>query len=88
MTSWLPGTHRARPAVDEVAEEDRGPPRGWDDVTRFGRDRVAELGEQRDELVVAAVDVADEVERPELVAAVCIATLALHERGFDVLDAP
>ena len=62
-------------------------PEGWDDLFPLGRDRVPELGEQRDELVVATVDVADEVERPAVVASVGLASRALHDRGFDVLDA-
>lgn len=53
-----------RPAVDEVADEHRGPPFG---VHAVG---VAQLGQQLLELGCAAVDVADDVERPGQLALV------------------
>ena len=99
--SWLPGTHgrvpgrghahrepqhvgRVRAAVDQVADEHRAAGRrgGRDAVRR----RVAERRQQRHQLVAAAVDVADDVERPGLGAPVGPHRHA-HDLGrLDVLD--
>ena len=58
------------PAIDEVAEEDRLAPvgvRSWRRSRASSRLLVAERVEQLHQLVAAAVDVADDVERPVLV---------------------
>jgi hypothetical protein len=52
-----------------------------------GRDLVTELVEQADELVGAAVDIADEVERPVLVAPVGPPALSLDRDGIDLVGA-
>jgi len=59
---------RVRPAIAVVADEDR--PAAVGRRHKLTVDGVAELAEQGDELVAAAVDVADDVERPVLGAAV------------------
>src|SRR5262249_53867277 len=48
-------------------------------------DRIAELAEEREELVEAAVDVADDVERSALVAQVVAQRLARDRRRRDLL---
>jgi hypothetical protein len=79
------GVEDTRPAVDEVAEEDRHPAVG----VAVGRTRgeavavgafdnvIAKLAEERLELVGTAVDVADDVERAVEVIAV------VPQRAFD-----
>jgi hypothetical protein len=81
----------ARAAVDEVADEHHAPARGVPPhrvaARRAGPGRVwgvAELGEQRLELVAAAVYVADHVERPRLVAPVGRERHAHDLGGVDV----
>jgi hypothetical protein len=69
---------RGRPAVDEVAEED-----GLAPVGVAQRVVVAERAQQRRQLVEAAVDVADDVERPVLVPLVVVQRLA---RDLDRVD--
>lgn len=49
-------------------------------------DFVSERLQQRDQLVVAAVDVADQIERSVLVLAIVVERLAHDLRRFDVLD--
>jgi hypothetical protein len=66
---------RVGPAVDQVTEEDRTPPRvmGPDRASlAVPADRVAELAEQPLKLGPAAVHVADHVERPGLVPQVVV----------------
>ena len=79
---------RVRPAVDEVADEECAAPfrRRGDRAPVIARSfeahRVAELAEQRDQLVGAAVHVADDVERPAHVAPVSRSRLRfVVERG-------
>jgi hypothetical protein len=59
-----------RTTVDEVSEEDRLSSFGVSRTETVARDVVAELGEQRDELVVTTVNVSDDVERAVLGAPV------------------
>ena len=62
-------------AVDEVPDEHRPPlgmPRADRSAVLVAGDRVAEFGEQRLQLRAAAVDVADDVERPGLVPQVVV----------------
>nr|WP_276602773.1 hypothetical protein [Nannocystis pusilla] len=81
--------HDLRPAVDQVAEEDdpsalrvRHPQR-----LALALDRVAQPAEQRQQLVEAAVDVADDVERPAVLAAVAPQPRPLDRRRLDLLAA-
>ena len=60
---------RAGPPVDQVAQEHHPAPVGVR-ADRVGRSVVAQLGQQSHSSVVAAVDVADDVERAGVVAAV------------------
>jgi hypothetical protein len=75
-----------RPPVDEVADEDHPAALGVSGRPAVGVDLVAELGQQRDQLVVAAVDVAHDVERTVLVAAIGPGPLALDHRALDLVD--
>nr|BFE54005.1 hypothetical protein GCM10017745_74320 [Saccharothrix mutabilis subsp. capreolus] len=65
---------RVRPAVDQVADEHRAPPRRRHRVDRtalgVAHQVVAQLAQQVLQLLAAAVHVADHVERPGLVAQV------------------
>ena len=61
---------RVRSSVDEVPQEHRPSPLGVSWGRAFVRYLVAELLEQREQLVVAAVDVADDVEGSVIGAAV------------------
>jgi hypothetical protein len=70
--------------VNEVADEDRLAPLGVR-VCAVGSALVAELGEQLLELVVAAVNVADDVERPALLLAVVPERRARDRRRLDLL---
>ena len=80
---------RVRPAVDQVADEDRAAVRvagaGRPARARPGLIDVAELGQQGLQLGGAAVDVADDVERPGLVAQVVEEPGAGDRRGGDLL---
>jgi hypothetical protein len=81
-----------RTSVDQVADEDRLAPRrmgrreGVLSVVVARDDVVAELFQQGLELVEAAVDVADDVERTVLGPAVVPEGLTLEGRRFDVLE--
>jgi hypothetical protein len=71
--------------VDQVADEERLPASWVACGGSVGRDLVAELGEQGDELVGAAVDVADEVEGSVLVATVGPPSFTFDRGGVDLL---
>src|SRR5262245_40799557 len=60
---------RSRPTIHEVTDEDRAAPLRWNNGACPVR-AIAELGEQRLQLVAAAVHIADDVERAALVARV------------------
>src|SRR4030095_14409271 len=72
---------RIGPAVDEVADEDRLPPGGR---PRDAAKVVGEPREQLTELLQAAVNVADHVERAALGAQVRPERPALDHGGLDV----
>jgi hypothetical protein len=78
---------RFRAAVDEVTEEDRAPALRRTDLEPSVRspDPVPELLQQLDQLVGAAVHVADDVERARLVPAVGPQRPAPDGRGVDLL---
>ena len=83
---------RVGAAVDQVADEHRLARAGRDRVDRMalviGPERVTELGQQRFELGAAAVDVADDVERPVLMPEV-VEQLLPHDDGIrDLLLGP
>ena len=71
----------ARPAVHQVAHEHRLPP------LRMPPLDVAEQAQQRLQLVGAAVDIADDVERPAVVALVAPQAHALEGGGVDGVGA-
>src|SRR5262249_26527152 len=76
----------SRTAVDQVTEEDDASALRVRAGSTPAARRVAELVEQRVELLEAAVHVADHVERPVVVAAVVPEPLALDRRALDLLD--
>lgn len=63
-------TRGVRATVDQVTQEDRHPACGRVHGQGGGVDAVPQPREQVDQLLAAAVDVADDVERPGQVAAV------------------
>ena len=78
-----------RPAVDEVADEDRPPIRvmgAGGPAPVVAGDRVAELAEQRLQLDAAAVDVADDIERAVLVAQVVVQRRPGDPDAGDLVD--
>jgi hypothetical protein len=76
----------AGPAIDEITQEHRLAAGRRRRRPRGAIDRVAERAEQLDELVDAAVHVADHVERPMVVAPVGPQPRALDRRRVDRLD--
>jgi hypothetical protein len=72
-----------RTAVDEIAEEEELASGGDPDSGGGGIDLVAEIPEESDEFIVAAVDIADDVERSVVVAPVVPEWLAFDDSGFD-----
>jgi hypothetical protein len=74
-------------AVDEVADEERLAAGGMDGGRSVRSHLVAELGEQRNELLGAAVDVTDEVERPVVVTAVGPPALPFDPDRIDLVGA-
>ena len=76
---------RVRPAVAVVADEDRAAPARRLRGEAVVPDRVAELAEQRDQLGVAAVDVADHVEGARLGAAIGPERRPSHLQRLDLL---
>ncbi|RFC52734.1 MAG: hypothetical protein DVB22_000317 [Verrucomicrobia bacterium] len=72
-----------RTAVDEIAEEQEFAAGGDPDSGGGGIDLVAEIPEERDEFIVAAMDIADDVERTVVVAPVVPERLALDDGGVD-----
>src|SRR6266699_1679237 len=87
------GYAQGRAGVDHVADEDDLAPVGMGygiagrvSVRPALLDLIAERPEERHELVEAAVNVADDVERPALLLAVTPERLALDGGRLDLLD--
>ena len=72
--------------VHQVAQKDQPPPMVMGDRETLvpALDTIAEPVQQRLKLVEAAVDVADDVERPEVVASIGPKRLALDDCGVDL----
>ena len=78
---------RCRAAVDEIAQEDRHAALGMFGVGARCVDIPAEFAQQGDQLVVAAVDVADDVERAAQVSFVGPEPFTEHVGAVDLVDA-